>query len=277
ASYPPLLKEIHLPPPILSRKGEIQPEDRIAAGIVGTRFCSYYGKIITPRFAGELARTGVTIVSGLAKGIDFLAHREALAAGGRTIAVVGSGLDRESFYPPEHWDFSKDITQRGAVLTEFPPGVPALPRHFPQRNRIIAGLSLGVLVIEAPEKSGALLTAELALEQNRTVYAVPGPITARSSEGTNALIKLGAKPITRAAEILEDLRLQAMPVPPRLIELTDPTEKAVFEHLSAEEPVHVDDLAKAVNISPAALNATLAVLEVKGAVRNLGANHFVRT
>ena len=204
-NYPKLLREIYSPPALLYIRGKLEPSDEFSLGIVGTRKLSSYGQQITPLITADLARAGLTIISGLAKGIDALAHQTALKAEGRTIAVLGSGLDKKSIYPFINQGLAEEISQKGAVISEFPIGAEPLAQHFPQRNRIISGLSLGVLVIEAPEKSGALITAKDALEQNRDVFAVPGPILARNSSGPNNLIKMGAKLVSRANDILDEL------------------------------------------------------------------------
>lgn len=204
--YPALLKELWPQPPRLSYRGGVIPEDRAAVAIVGTRTPSYYGIAMAEQLAADLAGAGITIISGLARGIDSVAHRAALQAGGRTIAVLGSGLDR--IYPPEHAALAEAIARQGAVLSEFPPATEALPRHFPQRNRLISGLSLGVIVVEATERSGSLITAEWAAEQNRLVFAVPGNVLSASFRGTHQLIRDGAILIERAQDVLEALEPQ---------------------------------------------------------------------
>ena len=206
-NYPKLLKEIYAPPPLLYIKGTIEPKDDFSIGIVGTRKLSSYGREITPLITFDLAQAGLTIVSGLAKGIDTLAHQATIKAKKRTIAVLGSGLDKKSIYPAINKRLAEEISQNGAVISEYPINTEPLIQHFPQRNRIISGLSLGILVIEAPEKSGALITAKDALEQNRDVFAIPGHILSNNSLGTNNLIKLGAKLVSHANDILEELNL----------------------------------------------------------------------
>ncbi len=199
-NYPKLLKEIYAPPAILYIKGKLSEP---CLSIVGSRQLSPYGYRTAPKLSFDLAKKGLTIVSGLAKGIDTLAHQAALKANGKTIAVLGSGLD--NIYPRDNKKLFEEITQNGAVISEFPLGAPPKGQHFPQRNRIVSGLSLGVLVIEAGERSGSLITARQALEQNRDVFAVPGPINSLTSAGTNGLNKMGAKPVTEANDILEEL------------------------------------------------------------------------
>ncbi len=204
-NYPKLLKEIYSPPALLYIRGKLELNDEFSLAIVGTRKLSSYGQQITPLITSDLAGAGLTIISGLAKGIDTLAHQAALKANGRTIAVLGSGLDKKSIYPSINRHLAEEISQKGAVISEFPIGAEPLAQHFPQRNRIISGLSLGILVIEAPEKSGALITAKDALEQNRDVFAIPGPILAKNSLGPNNLIKMGAKLVSQANDILYEL------------------------------------------------------------------------
>jgi len=206
-NYPKLLKEIYSPPALLYVKGTLKLEDKFALGIVGTRKLSAYGRQITPLITADLAQSGLTIVSGLAKGIDTLAHQAALQAKGRTIAVLGSGINKANIYPFVNQQLAEEISQNGAVISEFSIDTEPLPQHFPQRNRIISGLSLGTLVIEAPEKSGALITAKDALEQNRSVFAIPGPIYSPNSLGPNNLIKMGAKLVSQANDILQELNL----------------------------------------------------------------------
>ncbi|MFH0805422.1 MAG: DNA-processing protein DprA [Patescibacteria group bacterium] len=206
-SYPKLLKEIYAPPAILYIKGNFSPNDKFSLGIVGTRNPSDYGRQITPIITSELSKSGITIVSGLAKGIDAIAHKTAIDNNGRTIAVLGSGIDSKSIYPVINKYLSEKITENGAVISEFPINTKPLAQNFPQRNRIISGLSLGILVIEASEKSGSMITARNALEQNREVFAIPGDILSNNSLGPNNLIKMGAKLVTKTNDILEELNL----------------------------------------------------------------------
>jgi len=205
--YPAILKELHSPPKIIYIKGKIIPKDKLAIGIVGTRKCTDYGKEIAYKLSSELSKLGITIVSGLAQGIDTYAHKGALDNKARTIAILGTGIDKKSFYPLENYDLSEQIAENGAIISEYEQGSRGTKYSFPQRNRIISGLSLGVIVIEAPEKSGALITADFALEQNKEVFVVPGPINSENSKGTNKLIKQGAKLITNIHDILEELNL----------------------------------------------------------------------
>ena len=206
-SYPKLLKEIYAPPAILYIRGSFKPNDNFSLGVVGTRKLSNYGKQITPIITSKLSKAGITIVSGLAKGIDTIAHQTAIENNGRTIAVLGSGIDSKSVYPAINKYLAEKIVENGAVISEFPINTKPLAQNFPQRNRIVSGLSLGILVIEAPEKSGAMITARNALEQNRDVFAIPGDILSNNSLGPNNLIKMGAKLVNQVSDILEELNI----------------------------------------------------------------------
>jgi len=209
-NYPKLLKEIYAPPALLYIKGNLEPNDKISIGIVGTRNPSSYGNQITPLITKDLSNFGLTIISGLAKGIDTLAHQATLNANGRTIAVLGTGIDKKSIYPAINIQLAEEITHKGALISEFPIGTQPAAQNFPQRNRIISGLSLGVLVIEASEKSGSLITARNALEQNRDVFAIPGNVFSINSLGPNKLIKMGAKLVSQANDIIEELNLSTL-------------------------------------------------------------------
>lgn len=276
AEYPKRLKEIFDPPAILYYKGELKPEDEFSVAVVGTRRLSFYGKQITPGLAADLSRAGLTIVSGLAKGIDTLAHKAALEAGGRTIAIVGSGLDGKSIYPWQNRKLVQEIAQNGAVLSEYALGTPALPQHFPARNRIVAGMCLAVLVIEAPEKSGALLTARHALEQNRDVLAVPGSIYEANCLGCNNLIKMGAKLVSSAQDVLDALELGAV-VQKRQAQkiLADTKEEALVLEYLGHKPLHIDKLIKLTELDIAALSSCLTLMEMKGKVKDLGGMNYV--
>lgn len=275
-AYPRLLREIVDPPPVLYVRGELRPADDWAVAVVGTRRVTVYGRQATARLAGDLARAGVCIVSGLAKGVDTCAHRAALEAGGRTIAVLGSGPDQ--IYPPENAGLAKEIVQRGALVTEFPPGVPPDAQNFPRRNRIIAGLAKATLVVEAGQSSGALITADLALEQGRDVFAVPGSIFSPASEGPNRLIRDGARPALSAEDVLEELDFRGVAEQQAVRELlpTDQTEAALLR-LIGSEPVHVDDLGRQAGLPIAAVSGALTMLELKGLVRHVGAMQYVKS
>ncbi len=272
--YPERLKAINDPPPVLYVRGELRPEDDWAVAMVGTRRASAYGREAARVLAADLARAGVTIVSGLATGIDTQVHRAAIEAGGRTIAVLGSGVD--IIYPWENSKLAGEIVQHGALISEYPLGTKPEASNFPPRNRIISGLSRGVVVVEAGEQSGALITADFAADQGRDVFAVPGSIFARGSQGTNKLIRDGATPVLSANDILEALNLTAVPqqAEARLLFPTDATEAQLFERLS-EEPVHVDELSRAVGLPIATVTSTLALMELKGLVRQAGGMTYI--
>jgi len=275
AGYPRLLKEIHAPPLLLYVKGQLSLADDLAVAIVGTRRATTYGKEVTARLAGDLARNRVTVVSGLAKGIDALAHRATLDAGGRTIAVLGSGMD--IIYPPEHARLAREIVERGALVTDYPLGTQPEAGNFPPRNRIISGLSLGTVIVEAGEGSGALITADYALEQNREVFAVPGNITSPRSRGCNRLIqRSGAKLVLDVADILEELNLTmaAQQLEMRALLPENEVEAALLQHISTE-PVHVDEIGREAGLPIATVSSTLAMMELKGMVRQVGGMNYV--
>lgn len=277
AGYPARLKEIYNPPFILYKKGDFSPRDDFALGIVGSRKLSAYGRQVALTLARDLTLSGLTIVSGLAQGIDSLAHRQALEAGGRTLAVIGSGIDERSIFPSLNRRLAEEIVKNGVLMSEYPPGTFALKHHFPARNRIISGLSLGVLVIEAAEKSGALITARHALEQNREVFAVPGPITSKTSAGPNQLIKLGAKPVSQVQDILEELNLQSIQqtLEAREILPDNEEERKILEVLEGE-PVHVDKIIELTTLDTAKINSVLSIMELKGKIRNLGGMNYIK-
>jgi DNA processing protein len=276
--YPALLKEIYQAPPLLYYKGTLKAEsDHFAVSVVGTRKISSYGQQVTPEIVRELVGSGVTIVSGLAVGVDALAHETTIEAGGRTIAVLGSGLDSQNIYPSANRYLSQKIIEGGGLLlSEYPCGTLPLKHHFPYRNRLISGLSLGTLVIEAPENSGALLTARYALDQNREVFAVPGNIYAENSSGPLNLIKMGARPVTTAQDILDTLHLNLARdfVQTRKIVPDSQEEAQILAHLSSQ-PVHIDELIRLTRLDSAEVNSTLTLMEMKGRVRNLGGMMYV--
>jgi len=271
--YPRLLKEISDPPQVLHLKGEIKKEDETAIAIVGTRNYTSYGKRIAEEITSDLVERGITIISGLAKGIDTFVHKTALEKGGRTIAVLGSGIDLKSLYPASNRGLAEKIINNGAILSEYPPGTRAKKYFFPQRNRIISGLSLGVIVIEAPHKSGALITANCALEQNREVFAVPGPVYSSSSEGTNRLIQSGAKLTMNANDVLEELNLPLI-LKKKSFELKTKEEEIIVKILN-KEPLHLDEIIKQSKLKPDEANSVLIILELRGVVKNLGNNYFI--
>lgn len=274
-NYPALLKEISDPPPLLYLRGN--PQALVASlplGIVGTRRPTHYGLEITAKLATELASAGFTIVSGLATGIDARAHESALEAEGKTIAVLGSGVDHPSIFPPENRGLARRIIESGSVLiSEFAPGTPAMKEHFPMRNRIISGISKSVLVVEAREKSGALITARLALEQNRDVFAVPGSIFTPTSQGPNKLIQQGAKLVGKMEDILEEFGLEYnKSTADNVTGALDEKEALLLEFLV--EPIGVDFLKEKTNLETSAIIASLSMLELKGFIKNLGGDTY---
>jgi len=279
--YPTLLYEIPDPPPILYIKGKLPSDDDPALAVVGTRTPSRYGKKVASELSEVLASLGVVIVSGLARGIDEEAHKAALSASGKTVAVLGSGLD--VIYPRENKPLAERIAENGAVISEFPLGTAPERGNFPVRNRIISGLSLGTLVIEAWERSGALITAKLALEQNREVFAVPGNIDSRMSIGTNYLIKRGAKLVQCSDDVIEEFppkfrdRLISKEKEKRepLPDLS-PEEERVYNELSPVDPLHIDRLAEVLDLSPSSLLPLLLSLEIKGLISQLPGNNYLR-
>ena len=272
--YPRNLRNIPQSPPVLYVKGTLIPADEWAIAVVGTRRASAYGREVTRELAGQLAASRVTIVSGLARGIDGMAHQAALDAGGRTIAVLGSGLDH--VYPPEHKALAEKIIRAGALVSDYPLGMPPESANFPPRNRIISGLAKGVVIVEAPEGSGALITADFAAEQGRDVFAVPGSILLRSCRGTNKLIQQGAKPVLEANDILEELNMTLVTeyTQASLAFPADETEKQLLSFLSAE-PVHVDELRAKTGLPIAQVSGTLALMELKGLVRQVSGMNYV--
>ncbi len=286
AHYPPRLKTITDPPPLLWCTGQLQDRDQQALAVVGSRKGSHIGRTFTRQLSGDLAALGFTIVSGLARGIDAAAHEGALATSGRTLAVLGCGIDRT--YPPEHNPLRQRIEQHGAVLSEFPMGTPPHSYHFPQRNRIISGLSLGVIVTEATSRSGSLITARMALEQNREVFAVPGNVTNTLTRGPHRLIKDGAKLVESSLDVVEEIlpmlepsfrdqlekqqgALQSQPSAPSL----GAEEQHLFDCLSLE-PVFLDDLITQCTYSPSEVLSILLSLEIKGLIKQIPGLQYLR-
>jgi len=262
AAYPALLRELHDPPPGLFLRGSGSVDVLVQRGvaIVGARACSSYGSQVARLLGRELAAAGLVVVSGLARGIDGEAHRGALESGGQTVAVLGCGVDRD--YPAAHAQLAARISEHGLVVSEYAPGVEPAPWRFPARNRIIAGLAAATVVVEARERSGALITADFALEAGREVFAVPGEITSALSAGTNALLRLGATPLTSSADVLEALGIDpAATTSPKL----DETPARVLEALT-REPSGVDGLIRETGLDAAAVATALAELELLGAV-----------
>jgi DNA processing protein len=272
--YPHRLKEIDQPPPVLYVRGTLCPEDEWAVAVVGTRKVTAYGRQVAEEVTLALAGQGVTVVSGLARGVDSVAHAAALNAGGRTLAVLGSGVDR--VYPPENRPLGEKIARSGALISDYAPGTEPDGANFPARNRIISGLSLATVVVEAGERSGALITARFAADQGREVFAVPGSITAPQSVGTNRLIQQGARPLLDIREVLETLNLtrvtehraarKALP--------GDPTEAKLLSILRSE-PQHVDEIRHLADLPIEQVSAALALMELKGMVRQVGGMQYV--
>lgn len=274
SAYPQRLKEIYDYPPVIYVRGTLHTEDECCLAVVGTRRATVYGRQVTEEIVADLARNGITIVSGLAKGIDSIAHRAALEAGARTIAVFGCGLD--IVYPAENAKLAREVIEHGALVSEYPIGTRPRADNFPRRNRIMSGLSLGVLVIEAGESSGALITANQAVEQNRDVFAVPGSILSPSSRGTNHLIQEGAKLVRNYVDILEELNLSIMAQQLEMKELlpTDKTEALLLKQLS-REPSHIDDICRSSGLAAALVSSTLTMMELKGMVKQVGGMNYV--
>ncbi len=280
--YPGRLKEIPDPPPVLYSKGEMLPGDERAVAVVGTRIPSPYGREAAAALTKELSQNGITVVSGLARGIDGIAHRTTLESGGRTIAVLASGLD--IIYPKEHAGLARQSQENGALLSEHPLGVKPDPRAFPRRNRLISGISLGTLVVEAGMGSGSRWTVYHALEQDREVFCVPGTIFSPNSRLTNQLIQEGAKLVSSVDDILEELNLTSvakqmeMPMPaaaPAGEHAVDDMDGALLGLLN-DEPVHIDDLGRSAGIPIAQVSGMLTMLELKGMARQVGCMHYVR-
>lgn len=281
AEYPAALKTMALPPPFLLVRGTVRREDALGVALVGSRRASAYGLRTAETLAGELGSRGVTVVSGLARGVDTAAHRGAIAAGGRTVAVLGSGVD--VVYPPENRELAGEIARRGAVLSQFPMGTAPLPQHFPLRNRVIAGLTLGTVVVEAAERSGALITARHAAELGREVYAVPGNVSSPGSQGTNRLIQDGAKLVQSWEDVVAEWppewrRALREPAGAREAdggETADPAERAILA-LVGDDPVAVDTVVEQTGLPTGAVAAGLTALELRGLVRRVSGQQYVR-
>ena len=281
-AYPRVLREIHDPPGVLFVRGNLKSEDALAIGIVGTRHGTQYGLRQAERLAGSLARAGLTVVSGLARGIDAAAHRGALAAGGRTLAMLASGV--LNIYPPEHDKLAAEVLAQGALLSESPACAQPLPGAFPQRNRLISGLSLGVIVVEAPQRSGALITARHAMEQGREVFAVPGQVDGRAARGCHQLIRDGAKLVETADDVLEELgplveaapREDGPPVRhPAELQLNELEQKVLA--VVGTEPTSIDEIVAHSGLPVARVLSTISVLEMRRLVRRTSGTTVVRT
>jgi DNA processing protein len=274
-AYPPLLKEIYDLPPVLYLRGELTEQDQVALAVVGTRRPTAYGRQAAEELTWGLARAGITIISGLARGIDAIAHRAALEAGGRTIAVLACGLDL--VYPPEHARLAREVMERGALLSDYPLGTVPRADYFPRRNRIMAGLGLGVLVVEGDMTSGALNTARWAVEQDREVFAVPGSIFSPQSRGPHWLLQQGAKLVQGVEDVLEELNLTLVPhqTPPAPAAPNGDAEAQVLRHMG-REPRHVDEVCRLSGLPIATVSSALAMLELKGLVKQVGIMTYVR-
>jgi DNA processing protein len=272
--YPHRLKEIYDYPPVLYIRGTIKAEDDYCLAIVGTRHSTLYGRQVTEDIVRDLVRSNITIVSGLAKGIDSIAHRTALESDGRTIAVFASGLDL--VYPAENANLARAIIEHGALISEYPLGTKPKAEHFPRRNRIMSGISPGVLVIEAGERSGALITAEQALAQNREVFAVPGSILSPASKGTNWLLQQGAKLVRNHVDILEELNLAVVAQQLEMKELlpSDETEILLFKSIGSE-PTHIDEICRQCGLDISTVSSALTMMELKGIVKQIGYMNYI--
>ncbi len=277
-NYPEILKEIHNAPKQLYVRGSLPKDHNLNFAIVGTRAASDYGRTLAFKIAKELAELGFNIVSGLALGIDTQAHLGALEGKGRTTAVMGSAIDDNSIYPSENLNLVKKIiSSGGAVISEYEPGTKSEIWFFPERNRIIAGLSQGVLVVEAPEKSGALITARVALEQNREVFAIPGSIFSKNSYGTNNLIKSGAKMVTTVDDILEELNLTDLKTEKEIKEEENlAEEEKIVLKIIEKEPIHIDKICKISKMAAGQVLSIVSVLEIRGIIKNIGGSRFAK-
>lgn len=277
--YPENLKNIPDPPIVLYVKGRLQEEDKFSIAIVGSRRASFYGLDNARKFAGDLAAKGFTVISGMARGIDTYAHRGALKQAGRTLAVMGSGFNH--IYPKENKGLAEEIAQNGAVISEFPIDTEPLKQNFPRRNRVISGLSLGVLVAEAAQNSGALITADFALEQGREVFALPGKVDSRNSFGTNGLIKQGAKLVSCVDDIIEEFNLEVNPnfatqhLKTKGAHRLSDEESLVYNSVS-EEPVYLDEILEKTNLNSSRILELILKLQIKKLIRQLPGKQFAR-
>ena len=274
-NYPPYLQEVDAPPPLLYVQGDLLPDDEWSIAIVGTRKLTGYGRQVARDITAGLVRKGITIVSGLARGVDTVAHKTALEMGGRTIAVLGSGLDQ--IYPPENRQLAQQIIEQrqGAVISEYSLGTRPHAKNFPPRNRIISGMTRGTVVIEGGIKSGSLITARFALKQNREVFAVPGNINSPVSAGPNYLIQQGAKLVTCAADVLEELNM-TQANEQKVVQMVLPEsaeEAAILPHID-HQGRHIDEICRASGLPSAQVNSTLMILELKGIVHNVGSMQY---
>jgi DNA processing protein len=276
-AYPALLKEITDPPYVLFIRGKLPDPRSPTVGVVGTRKFTAYGKLACQEIVAPLAGRGIVIISGLAMGIDGIAHQTTLDNNGITIAILGGGIDKKTVAPAVNRQLAEQIIAAGgAIISEYPPGFLPTQYSFPARNRIIAGISLGTLVIEAPETSGALITARCALDYNREVFAIPHPLTSPTGTGPNNLIKMGAKLITCASDIIESLSLAGLGeiINNKQILPSTPTEAKILQFLS-KEPIHIDLIIKTSGLDSPTVNSALVLMEMKGKVRNLGGMNYI--
>jgi DNA processing protein len=284
AEYPSRLKEIYDYPPLIYVKGELVPQDEWSIAVVGTRRATVYGRQVTEEIVEDLAQNNITVVSGLARGIDTVAHRRTLESGGRTVAIFACGVD--TVYPSENTNLARSIIKQGALISEYPLGSKPRPDNFPRRNRIMSGMSLGVLVIEADESSGAIITAHMALEQNREVFAIPGSILSPMSRGTNTLIQEGAKLVRNCTDILEELNLTVNAQQMEMKEITgisgqenprgqtSETEALLLKQLTWE-PTHIDQVCRNSGLPISTVSSNLAIMELKGLVRQVSTMNYV--
>ncbi|MEZ4593256.1 MAG: DNA-processing protein DprA [Chloroflexota bacterium] len=273
--YPNYLREIPNPPPLLYYQGELLEQDRWAVAVVGTRRLTAYGRQVTRDLVAGLVQNNITVVSGLARGIDAVAHKTAVELGGRTLAVLGSGLD--CIYPADNRLLAQEITQgQGAIISEYGLGMQPEAKNFPPRNRIISGLSQGVIIVEAGSRSGALITTNFALEQNREIFAVPGNINSPVSQGPNKLIQEGAKLVTKIEDVLEELNLHlvAERTAVQLVLPETAEEIALYSQLSGQ-PLHIDELSRTTGLPSALVSSTLTLMELKGMVQQVGGMNYV--
>lgn len=273
--YPNSLREIPQAPPLLYMRGQLEQQDELAVAVVGTRRVSTYGREVARELGSSFARLGVTVVSGLALGVDTVAHQSALEAGGRTIAVLGSGVDH--IYPAQNRRLALQIIEQGALISDYALGTRPDASNFPPRNRIISGLSLAVIVVEAGKRSGALITARFAAEQSREVFAVPGSILSPGSDGCNRLIQDGAVPVTSVDDLLERLELANVIAhqEARVTVPASPEEELILKHISSE-PQHMNEIVRAAPLETSEVSSLLAMMELKGLVRQVGLMQFVR-
>ena len=276
--YPLLLKEIYEPPALFYYRGNKEVLKETCLAIVGSRHMTDYGKSVIPEIISGLIQKNIVIVSGLALGIDAESHRSALNSGGKTIAVLGSGVDEKTIYPSFNRTLAKNIINKGGlILSEYPTGTLPFPHYFPERNRIISGLSKGVLVVEAAEKSGALITARLALEQNREVFAIPGNIHQPYSFGPNRLIQMGAKLVLSAEDIFEELNIAFLKETKQELPLSASTEEALILDALSKEPLQIDQISKKTKLASSKVSATLSIMEIEGRVKNIGGMNYIKT